>query len=352
MSKVGGALPSWYWPAGVPRRVPVPQQPLHRLLRRHLPAAKDRPALVTAARTTTYGQLIEGALSAAGGIQAAEAGETIAVIEREPDRALLLLLAGMLAERRVLLADPGAPPQRLAAELQEAQAGCVLTACGAGAAENIAGVRVLAGGDLSAPFREGEAKPRRATDPVLLLPSPKGLVLHSHFSVAAMSTSLTAFIAALRQLPFLGACAPWRWEVLAGVFAALLHGMPVVFGALEDPELAAHEVLAQGGYTILGRDYADALIHAGSAPSILSRLKFVLVSTGRFTVRWRAQVESACGRPVLPVWGSAEAGPVVAAHPTWYPRQAHGFPLVNVSLVPVDPASGKISIVPWEMLES
>ena len=62
-------------------------------------------------------------------------------------------------------------------------------------------------------------------------------------------------------------------------------------------------------------------------------------------------MESLCGRPIIPLWGLPELGPLVAAHPTWLPPHGHGFPLVNVSLIPIDPGSGKISIVPWEMLE-
>ena len=46
MSKVGGALPSWYWPVGIPRRVPVVQQPLGRVLRQRLTTGAGKPAVV------------------------------------------------------------------------------------------------------------------------------------------------------------------------------------------------------------------------------------------------------------------------------------------------------------------
>jgi len=62
-------------------------------------------------------------------------------------------------------------------------------------------------------------------------------------------------------------------------------------------------------------------------------------------------MESFCGRPIFPLWGLPEVGPLVAAHPTWIPPHGHGFPLVNVSLIPIEPNSGKVSIVPWEMLD-
>ncbi|MBK5231232.1 MAG: hypothetical protein JJE27_08695, partial [Thermoleophilia bacterium] len=56
-------------------------------------------------------------------------------------------------------------------------------------------------------------------------------------------------------------------------------------------------------------------------------------------------------REVLPIWGRAAFGPAVAAHPSWFPFDAHGIPLVNVRVLPVDPGSGQPSLVPWEMLE-
>jgi hypothetical protein len=68
-------------------------------------------------------------------------------------------------------------------------------------------------------------------------------------------------------------------------------------------------------------------------------------------LRWRRKLESLCAAPVFPIWGMPELGPVLAAHPTWLPPHGHGFPLVNVSLVPIEPTTGRVSIVPWEMLE-
>ena len=75
------------------------------------------------------------------------------------------------------------------------------------------------------------------------------------------------------------------------------------------------------------------------------------MSTGVFEPKWRKRLESLCGRPIFPIWGSPELGPVVASHPTWLPPHGHGFPLVNVSLIPIDPGTGQVSIVPWEMLQ-
>lgn len=349
MSKVGGALPSWYWPAGVPRRAPVPQQPLDRLLQRLSSTVKERAAILTRERALTYGELLEEVLAVAGGMQKFDP-PAIAVMERSAGEALLLLMAGWFAGKQVFLADPGTPAQRLAAHLQEAKAPVALTATDPGEAGGIADVRIVRKEELAGPFRE-IARFRRATEPAVLIPSAKGVVIHSHFSLSSMCTSLTVFIPQLRQLPFVCVTPLWCWEALLGAFAALLNGMPVVFTTFAELEAGQHPPLGNDGYTILRRREVDALVRTRYIPPLLSKLRYVFVSTGYFTVRWRRQLEALWGKGILPIWGSPEVGPAVAAHPTWFPLQSHGFPLVNVSLVPVNPATGKISIVPWEMLE-
>jgi hypothetical protein len=349
MSKVGGAIPSWYWPTGVPRRIGVPQQPLERLVRRQAESAKERPAVVWPGGRLTYRELLEQALSAAGGIQQQGLGATIAVAEARGADALLLLLASMLAEKRVLLVDPRGAAAEQAASLQAAQACAVLTATGAGDAADRSGLPIFSRADLAAPFRES-ARPRRALDPAVLFPGERAVVVHSHFSVAAMCTSLATFIPQLRQLAFV--CAPPLacWEALAGIFGALLHGMPVAF-----PDLAENgdglAAVDRDCYAILLRRQADEAVRRRRRPAELPALRYLFVSIGRFDLAWRRSAERLFAQAILPVWGLPEVGPIVAPHPTWFPSASHGFPLVNVSLVPLDPATGKVSLVPWEMLD-
>jgi hypothetical protein len=108
---------------------------------------------------------------------------------------------------------------------------------------------------------------------------------------------------------------------------------------------------AGDGYLIIREAQAHKMLADGKAPSLIGRAAYVFVSTGFFTPRWRRRMESLCDRPIFPLWGLPELGPLVASHPTWLPPHGHGFPLVNVSLIPIDPGSGKVSIVPWEMLD-
>ena len=352
MSKVGGALPSWYWPPGIPRRVPVAQQPLGRLFRQRFATMKDRIAVAAKDVRITYGELLEQGLSLAGGIQAAGLTGTIAVSDPDPLESLLLCLAGLFAGRRILLADPADSAEQLAARLAEAKASALITSDGTGPAQ-AAGVKMVARSELQGTFSEAGTA-IRATEPAILLASGRGLIAHSHFSLSAMAASMAAFIPRLREIPFV--CTEpgiGSWEMLTGILLAISQGKPVVFASLEQFDTGELADLTNGAYMIIQRSQADAMLAEGLSrmPPMMSQSAHVFVSTGSFAPRWRRRMESFCGRPIFPLWGLPEVGPLVAAHPTWIPPHGHGFPLVNVSLIPIEPNSGKVSIVPWEMLD-
>ena len=350
MSKVAGAIPSWYWPVGVPRRISVPQQPVERLIRRQAGIAKERLAIESGDKKLTYGELVDQALALAGGIQGLNLPVMIAVAESDGAEAVLLTLAGLFADKQVYLFDPREPAEGYAARLKDAGVAAVLTATGAGEAPRRAGLPIHGKSALVGTFREN-TKPKRATDPAILIASIGRTVIHSHFSLAAMWTSLAAFIPKLREMAFLCTSPVGSWEALAGIVGALLQGMPVIFGSVTGLGRGDNWTLEREGYAIVNRATADELLRRRAVPRVLRDLRYVFVSTGFFQPRWREQMEKLCGRPVYPIWGLPEVGPIVAPHPTWFPRKSHGFPLVNVSLVPFDSATGRVSIVPWEMLE-
>lgn len=350
MSKVGGALPSWYWPAGIPRRVPVAQQPLGRLFRQRFAVTKDRIAVADKNVRLTYGELLEQSLSLAGGLQAAGLTGTIAVSDPDPVGSLRLCLAGLFAGRRVLLVDPADSAEQLCARLAEAKASALITADGTGPAE-AADVKMVARSELHGTFSEAGTA-IRATEAAVMLASGRGLVAHSHFSLSAMAASMAAFIPRLREIAFL--CTEpgiGSWEMLTGILLAISQGKPVVFGSIDQFDSGELAEFTNDGYMIIQRDQADAMLAERRAPRAISQSAYVFVSTGSFAPRWRRRMETLSGRPIFPLWGLPEVGPLVAAHPTWIPPHGHGFPLVNVSLIPIDPDSGKVSIVPWEMLD-
>lgn len=344
MSKVGGALPSWYWPAGIPRRVPVPQQPLGRLLRQRFTKEGDKPAIISDRVTLSYSELLARITAIAGGLQALATKGPIAVAGADPVDSLVMVFGGIFAGRQVFLPQRDDSPEA-AEKMSEAKVAAILTSSGEYAAPP--GLSVVRSSELQGPFNEALA-PKRAADPAVMLPADRGIVTHSHFSLSAMAASLAAFIPRLREMAFVCTGGPLGcWETLSGILIAFANGMPIVFRGSDGPGNGLN--LAK--YVIVHRDEADSIVAAGRLPAYVADASFVFLSTGFFEEKWRRRFEALCDRPIFTIWGVPEVGPIVAAHPTWLPPHGHGFPLVNVSLLPIDPASGQISIVPWEMLE-
>ncbi len=348
MSKAGGVALSAYWPEGIPRQASIPQRPLPALVARHVESARDRPAVVGDQHILTYGELDMRMQRVAGGLAAMEPRPTlVAVIEPAPADGLALLLGSLDAGARVAVLDPAAPPDVLTTRLRLLQADVILSTAGPAWLEGLPG-RVVAEDELPPPAARGprSTRPAPPREPAVLLSRGTGFVAHSQFTLAAMVRALTGFVPELRELDFVGATAPFEWESLTGALSALLSGRSVAFGPA-----AAAGGRPEDSYTILRRADADAIVKAGRGPDELRLLRYVFLSTGPFRPRWRRRLETAIGRPVLPVWGTVETGPAVASHPTWFPIDRHGIPIVNVTITPVDPATKQISSVPWELLD-
>jgi hypothetical protein len=349
MSKVGGALPAWYWPEGIPRRSPVPQQSIDRLVKRA--ASKgDAPALIWPDRRINYGELLDTVTGLAGAIAAlAKDDDVVAILERDEGEALLLMLAAMQAGKQALMADLAAGAAAVAAQVEHGGASVGLTV-GEAPTETPSGLRILNRTELDA-AKDEKAKLRsvRATAPALMVPDGDHLAVHSNYSLAAMSVALTAFIPELKGMAVASPPPLWTWEGITFALCALLKGTPVFFAEFE--ELSGIEGFdADNSYTVIVRSKADEIAD-GKAPAVLKQMQYVFVSTPYFQSRWRKHLESHIGHEVLPIWGRAAFGPAVAAHPSWFPFDAHGIPLVNVRVLPVDPGSGEPSLVPWEMLD-
>lgn len=346
MAKAGGALPSWFWPNGVPRRAPVSQQPLARQFVRLFKPAGDAPALVSPQRTYCYGELdsLTGPLAPAL-VAAIGNGTNIAVCDRDPATAVSLLLLAWAAGRSALLLAADEDPARLAALAKRANCPFILAGDDPGNAKDLPLIRR---GELAPP--KGVAKPvtpARVTDAALLVPDENGILAHSHYAITGMATSLLTFVPELKDMPFLALAPQGMWEYWAPTVAGLLNAKPVLFGDFDGAAVPA----AAGGYTVLTRSQAGRIVESGQCPPALAGLRHVFVSCGPFSEHWRLKLERILRRPALLVWGTQEVGPAVAAHPDWAPAQAHGFPLVNVTLFPIDASNGDVSIVPWEMLD-
>ncbi len=344
MSKVGGALPSWYWPAGIPRRVPVPQQPLGRILRQRFTKEGDKPAVISDAGTISYSDLLARTVEVAGGLQAFAVKGPVAILDPDPLESLIMLLGAVFAGRLAFLPGRTDPVELTESRLAEAGVAAILTTSDA---STRSGLPIAWKHELAGAFNEG-ATPKRAAEAAVMLSAARGVVTHSHFSLSAMAASLAAFIPKMREMAF--ACRSetlGSWEILSGILLALGNGMPIVLSASD--EWPGAKGVAK--YAFLHRDEADEILGAERLPEDIADAAYLFVSTGFFEPKWRRRFEALCDRPIFPIWGLPELGPVVASHPTWLPPHGHGFPLVNVSLLPIDPASGQVSIVPWEMLE-
>lgn len=348
MSKVGGALPAWYWPEGIPRRSPVPQQTVDRLIKRACKRA-EKPVLVWPDRSMTCDQVLETTAENAQRIVAMlKDDDVIAIIEPDTGEALLLALAVMQAGKRALIADLSRSADALARDFAGAGVSVALTT---GVADAAAGVRVVTAAELAA-FDGELAKLRavKATAPALILPDGDQLAVHSNFGLAAMSVALTAFIPNLSSFATVVPTPLWRWESVTSLLNALLSGTTAYIASFDD--VASIEGFnPDETYTVLLREDADRFAAGGEFPAVLRDLHYVFVSTDWFQPKWRKRIEQLRGREVLPIWGRGAFGPAVAAHPTWFPFDAHGIPLVNVRVLPVDPNSGSPSLVPWEMLD-
>jgi hypothetical protein len=234
--------------------------------------------------------------------------------------------------------------------LTQVEAGAVLTVEPEGAAEPAGDRPIITLAQLES--FEGERPKLRATKaqaPAIVIASGGELVVHSQFSLAAMAVSLAAFVPELKELSLVAPPPLCNWEALAAVMAALTNGATAYTGTFEQAEQAGADMARS--WTVLLRAQADETAASGAQADSLKRLAHLFVSTAYFDAQWRRKLEHACGREVLPLWGTPELGPAVAAHPSWFPLDAHGIPLVNVRVVPVDPGSGDVSVVPWEMLE-
>lgn len=352
MSKVGGALPAWYWPEGIPRRSPVPNQTLDRLIKRGSGRNADAPAIVSPDGTLSYAELLE-TITAYGQaiVDLVSDHETVAVAEREPGASLVLTISALTAGKRVVLCDLTTPPATLNQRLAECGAGAVLTAGNSAEAAAIGDFTVLTRDQLAAFDGErNKLRPTKATLPSLIIAADGEMAMHSQYSLAAMGVSFAAFIPDLKNMALVSPPPLWSWESLAATTLALTNGAPVYTAGLDEIAATADLDLANS-YSMLMRDQADEMAGQKHAPAALNKLGHLFVSTAYFDAHWRRALEHSCGREVLPVWGTPELGPAVAAHPTWFPFEAHGIPLVNVRVVPVDPGSGEPSVVPWEMLE-
>ncbi len=347
MGKVAQVLIAGYWPDRVPRRVGVPQRPLG--VQFDLVAGKaaaNAVAIVARDRRVTYAELsAEVKRKAAGIATETHVRSTVALVGAEGPETLALFLAGQVAGCKVALLD-STSAAAVERQVKELSPDLVVIGRGAALAPNVAQCKTLTAEEIDARGSSGSGERRaRWRDVAALLPLRSGFAGHSHTTVTAMFTALVTYIPELEKSNFVCEGPLHRWDAFAGAMTALMTGRAVIFDQAEAADWGDADA-----YGFISRATADRIVRAGRAPEWLSRLKLLFVVMSDFDVRWRRKLEGVLRRAILPIWGTQRTGPAISAHPFWAPVEVHGLPLTNTTLLPINPANGEPSEVPWEML--
>ena len=337
MGKVAQVLITGYWPDRVPRRIGVPQKPLGEQIVLAFQKAGDQPALRMPGGVVSHADLLARVRKVAAAIGAqVEPRATVALALADPVQMLTCLLATQLAATRAALVDPGRPDDlaALAPDLVIADAPGDLPQ----------GLRAMTPAQLD-PDAAGSGERRgRWRDVAILLPEGAGFAGHGHVSTTAMIKALTTYIPQLEVMDHILTAPLHRWDGLAGALTALLSGRAVILSPEDTPFDPAEAC------SFVPKAEADHWLGRVRAPVWARQVRLLFVVMSDFEVRWRRRLETLLHRPILPLWGGQRMGPAVCAHPSWAPVDVHGLPLTNAMLVPLDPANGEPSDVPWEML--
>lgn len=337
MGKVAQVLITGYWPDRVPRRIGVPQKPLGEQFVVACQKAGDAPALRQGSTTVSHAELLSRARHAAAALAAlVEPRATVALALADPVQALTLLIATQLCATRAALVDPGNPHvlTGLAPDLVLTDAPGTMPS----------GLRVLNPADLDTAAPGTGERRGRWRDVAILLSEGAGFAGHGHVSTTAMVKALTTYIPLLETTDHILTAPLHRWDGLAGALTALLSGRAVNLSPNEtdfDPRTSC---------SFVPRAVAETWLYAARAPQWARQARLLFVVMSDFETRWRRRLETLLHRPILPLWGGQRMGPAICAHPSWAPVDVHGLPLTNAMLVPLDPANGTPSDVPWEML--
>ena len=366
MPKTIATTPSWYWPEGVPRVLGVPALAVPALAvdiaaRRH-PGALALAAAGTEVPAASLASLVA---AVAGHVRRSVPDGGAVAVSAGPSAAGLVAVLGALASgRAVLLAPPG-----------DRGASGVLAAGTAGAGlADADGMRVLADAGIDAvdvdavagaPGGEGPGGPDGGTgaapltagalgDARVCLAGASGPVWHSHRSVLAGALALAAFFGPQPGDRWLLVQSPCSWDGLVTAVAALAAGAAVVAAG---PGAGATDAAERYQPTWISASLDDAATTWSGGGGRRRRGQSAtgrwLVTTvdGPFDPDERRAVGGAAGAGVLTLFGMAETGPVMAAHPSWYLDEPVGIPLPNMHLLPADPDTGEPIDVMWELLD-
>lgn len=376
MPKTVSIAPSWYWPAGTPRFCGIPpfgidKMVLGRLLRRGDVGAvviRDENTEISASELAALAQAARRLTrESTSPRRDGDGAEPMAVLYGEACAESAALLVAALASGIPVMprdeAQPGRPSVLKVGE-SSIEAATAVRESRERKGQTSPIVSALDGGsEAGTPFAGGTPTPATPTAPISEEPAlvhgapddasqASGLPVHSQGSLLAQAVSLSLFYRPVMT----GGCTvalpmnSWMWP--AAVLASLYESGSVTVNREEG---IAALTRRPGPSTLvtsfewLGRVAKDAKRELkglrGSVSAVLAAV------SGPFDPSDRKRAEKLLDCPVLTVFGSRAAGPVLGSHPSWYLAESVGIPLTNADVVPVDPHTKQPLATLWELVE-
>ncbi|MFQ5851424.1 MAG: AMP-binding protein [Candidatus Binatia bacterium] len=365
MSKGAVGLTAGYWPEDIYRYLAIPGISLDDgLVSRPGRRRAEHPAVIGTQETVTYRQLTAAMDEVMKAILSYTEGKSsrLAIAMRQPLDSVKVLFGALKGRCTLFLMNPSSPAKELTTQLDQFGPDLVIAddADLKQAVESVSqGVRIIL-------FQELEGKganipqPRGRQDlqaPMIALTMDNGgLVYHSHKSLLAGAVSWSSFVPLKADDLVLGLQPLHTWEGLYSLFPILFRGGSCLLASLEDSDRLAEAIRNHHPcYSLLPRPEAAKLYgsaYSSVVQSFRESLQGLFVSvTGPFTAAGRRRLRNRLEKPALLIYGSAESGPVLSSHPTWYLDDAVGIPITNVDVWPMNPSNGNPLQVPWETIE-
>ena len=340
MSKGALGLLAAYWPEDTPRYAHVPlklvtEVTIHAAARE----SPERPALVSASGTLTYGDLSSRVGAVAAALRSRlDRGSRVAVVASAPEE-LLVTAFGAIEAGMLTWMTPALPGSAIldafAPDLVAGEVPGALTAVAL----------------LEAPAEEKKAGRPDFKGPVVALARPdgKGEVLHNHKTLSATAIAVGSFymIDAETRVGFLEPPTDWLGlSLLLGTW----RGGGAVLAAWGPSPAALPDRL---DYVVCSWAHAtrDLLDDERFGRDVRVGAGAIVGLEEGFSVSRRRRIARKLRTPVLTLFGRSDLGPVLGSHPTWFLDDAVGIPLPNVDTRPLDPSDGSPLAIGWDAVE-
>ncbi len=364
MSKGAVGLTAGYWPENVYRYLATPGISLDEgLITRPGRRNANQPGIIGADETLTYGQLAAAVDQTMKAILSFSEGKSckIAIAVSRPVELVKLIFGALRGRCFLFLMNPSLPAEQIKKQMSYFDPDLIiaddsLQPKGELLADRAKVVRVQELEGKGAGFATPKGRLDLQAPAIALVTDDGSLAYHSHKSLLAGAISWSTFVPLKAEDLMLDLQPLYTWEGIYCLFPILFRGGTCLLGDLEDPDRMAELVRSHRPvYTILSRPEARKLYlstHRRLVQAFRETIQGLFVSTmGPFTALGRRRLKNLLNKPALLAYGSAEAGPVLSSHPTWYLDAAVGIPVTNVDVWPLNPANGNPLEVPWETIE-